>query len=282
MLESYQHFNLKEKTILERMVFRPPLTGGIAMPNDACFLFTIKGQSTVIGPSQQVPLKTNEGVVLKCGSYLNKWAKTKDNSPCEAVAIHFGPDLLKAIFKDELPGFITEKRSVPRICIQKVQLDAMLGNYMESLLFYFDNPSLVNDELLSLKVKELILLLAKTENAQQIYGLLQGLFDPVQFSFKEIVRNNLYQSLTLDNWAILTGMSTSTFKRKFSEAFGESPARYIRHKKLEHAAELLTTTQQRISDIAFQCGFTDMPHFAKSFSGKFGMSATDFRAKNLA
>jgi len=263
------------------MVFMPPMSGANVMSDEACFLFTIKGESTLIGPQQQVPIQTNEGVVMKCGTYLNRWAKSKDSEPCEAIAVHFGRQHLKAIFKDELPEFLTRQSTQPRVCIQKVQLDAMLNNYIQSLLFYFENPSLVNDELLMLKVKELILLLAKTENAQQIYGLLQGLFDPVQFTFKEIVRNNLYQGLTLDEWALLTGMSISTFKRKFTEVFGESPGRYVRTKRLERAAELLTTTQQRVSDIAYQCGFTDMPHFSKSFLQKFGCNATAYRSQNL-
>jgi len=37
--------------------------------------------------------------------------------------------------------------------------------YMDSIIFYFENPGMVSEDLLVLKLKELILLLNETKNA---------------------------------------------------------------------------------------------------------------------
>ena len=153
------------------------------------------------------------GVVMKCGTYLNKWLQTtSEPEPCEAIAIHFDEEIIKKAFEGSIPEFIKRNQPENRICIQKVQVDAMVRNYVESLMFYFNNPSLVNDELLYLKVKELVLMLSKTENSTQLMSIFQGIFDPAVFTFKEIVTNNLFENLSLDDWALLTNLSVSTFQ----------------------------------------------------------------------
>ncbi len=60
----------------------------------------------------------------------------------------------------------------------------------------------------------------------------------------------------------LANLSLSSFKREFRRVFNDSPARYLKHKKLERARQLLEKTYRRIKEIAFECGFEDFPHFA--------------------
>ncbi len=278
MIKSHQHFTIGSKLILERAVLIPPFTVTAKMPDEACFLFTRKGQARVISQGTQLNMKESDGIVAKCGTHLNKWLKTTpDSEPCEAIAVHFNAEIIQKAFDGKVPDFIRQESSDRRVCVQRVQIDAMLENYVESLLFYFNNPSLVNDELLYLKVKELILMLGKTDNADLLINIFHGIFDPEVFSFKEIIHNNLYENLSLEDWANLTNLSVSTFKRKFADAFGDTPARYVRNKKLEKAADLLSHSSKRVSDIAYECGFEDVAYFSKSFSNKFQQTPSDFR-----
>ena len=93
---------------------------------------------------------------------------------------------------------------------------------------------------------------------------MKDLFNPDEYSFKEIIQNNLYEDLSVDNLAMLTNLSTSSFKRKFKEVFDDSPAHYIKTKRLEKAADLLVVSNQRITDICYECGFSDIGHFSTS------------------
>lgn len=280
MIKEYQHFDLLQKIILERVILKPPFRFNASMHNEACFLYTIKGESKLLSPGDSVKINSNEGVVMKCGNYLQNWLQTNEADHCEAIAVHFYPEVLKRIYDKDFPEFLKQAESGGHVSVEKIKVDALISNYIESLLFYFENPSLVNEDLIILKVKELILLLIKTDSSNRIRAILQDLFNPDHFNFKEVIEAHLFENLSLDDFALLTSLSLSSFKRKFKEVFGSSPARYIKTKKLEKSAELLELSSQRISDIAFDCGFNDVAHFSKSFHIHFGVSPTDYRTNH--
>ena len=181
------------------------------------------------------------------------------------------------IYNKEFPDFLLHVNRVKPLNVEKHESSQLLKNYIDSLQFYFDNPSLVTEELLQLKLKELVLLLARTNNATAIQQLLASMFTKIEISFKEIIEANLYNNFTIDELAKLTNLSVSSFKREFNKHYTTSPARYIRERKLKKAAKLLQATSLRISDIAFDCGFSDVAHFSKSFQKMFKVPPSEYR-----
>lgn len=279
MIQHHQSFNLFDKLLLEKVILVPPMTAPGIMPNEACFLYAVRGQSTIYSETERMPLHTEEGVVMKCGNYLNEWlsVSSQPDETCEAIAIHFYPEVLQKIYEKELPDFISFAAQTKPAKLQKVKADQLLKNYIDNLQFYFENPALVSEELLKLKVKELILLLAKTDNFQSIKELISSMFTPNEYSFKEIIEANIYTNRSNEELAMLTNLSLSSFKREFVKVYKASPAKYIKHRKLERAKKLLMHTQQRISDIAFGCGFREVSHFSKCFQQTYQMSPSEFR-----
>jgi len=282
MILKHQHFEILQKTVLERLVFNPPLKADGTMHNEACFLYAVNGNSKLYAATEKQGLKSSEGVVMKCGNYLNNWQKSGTDEPSEAIAIHFYPEIMKLIYDDELPEFLKTEKQVKTVAIEKVTINHLIESYMSNILFYFENPSFVNDELIKLKVKELILLLVKSDESGRILNIIKDLFNPSQYEFKDIINSNLYEDLSVDDLAVLSGLSMSSFKRKFNEIFNESPARYIKNKRLDKASELLKATTKRISDICYETGFGDPTHFTKSFSEKFKYSPSEYRSKYLS
>ncbi len=282
MILNYQCFELDKKTILERVVFKPPLQAVTNMHDEACLLYPVRGTATLYGATEKQSLSTGQGVVMKCGNYVNHWQKVDGNEPCEAIAIHFNPEVLKQVYSDGLPEFLTRPAKASPTTIHSVKMDQLIDQYMQGLKVYFDNESLIDDDLLVLKVKELIQLLIKTDDSEHILEILRSLFNPVEYQFKEVIHTHLLENLSVEEFAVLTDMSVSTFKRKFNEVFGESPARYIRTKRLEKAAEMLRLPHLRISDVCYDCGFNDVTHFSKAFSAHFGTSPSDYRESVLS
>jgi AraC-like DNA-binding protein len=277
MIITHQHFSLLEKCILERIVFIPPIKKSSVMENEACFLYSVNGQSSLYSANQKMELSSKDGVVLKCGSYLQNHYKSSDDKPYEKIAIHFHPEVLKLIYKDDLPEFLKNRPSKNIQPIERIKVDKMIGQYIDSLIFYFESPSLVNDELVVLKVKELLLLLIKTDSSEQIQNILKDLFNPTEVDFKKIIQAHLYSNLTITDLSLLSNLSVSTFKRTFRQIYNDSPAHYIKVKRLEKSAELLKITSDRISDIGYDCGFNTIGHFSKSFIAHFQMSPSDYR-----
>ena len=148
---------------------------------------------------------------------------------------------------------------------------------MEGLLFYFENPSLVNEDVLVLKFKEIVLLLSQTRNIESIQVILSQLFSPTTYTFKQIIEAHLFTPITIEELAQHNNLSVSSFKREFSKHYNDTPANYIKGRKLEKAAELLLISDERISDIAFDCGFNDLANFTKSFSEKYHKTPKKYR-----
>ena len=281
MILQHDHFNILDKVVFQRVVFKPPFKSDLTMRDEACFFHVIKGTSRLLIPNDQIDMTASDSFVMKCGTYLNTWFKNEDDTPNEAVMVHFYPDVLKLVYDNQLPDFFTSKRKPIRRTVEKVRLNQMIKNYIGSLLFYFEHPSMVTEELIKLKVKELILLLVNTGNSEQVLTILGDLFNPEQYEFKEIIQSHLFENINLDDLATLTGLSLSSFKRKFKTIFNSSPSRYIKQQRLEKAENLLKTTMLRISDLAFDCGFNDLGHFSKSFVAAYQYTASDYRKKYI-
>ena len=106
---------------------------------------------------------------------------------------------------------------------------------------------------------------------------LSSMFKLNPTEFESTIKNNLYSNLSVQQMAQLCAMSTSSFKRKFKETYNESPKKFVANKKLEKAKNLLKNSSERISTIAYDCGFETLSTFNRSFKFKTGISPSEFR-----
>lgn len=276
MVHKHQHYDLLGKMIFERVIFTPPLRLNDTLESEACMLYSLSGKSTLYSSDKKYSLNPGKGIFMKCGNYFNHWHKNKDKSKNEAIAIHLYPEVMNYVYKDKLPDFLISKKPKEPTDLQFVTEESFLKTYINSLLLYFDNPELVDEEVIILKVKELLNLLYKT-NSNNIRTLLRDMFTPSQLNFKDVILKNIYQDLSLEELAHLCNMSLSSFKRKFKTLFNDSPATYIKNKRLEKAAEILKISKNRIAEIGYECGFSSTDLFSKSFKNKYGITPTEYR-----
>ncbi len=279
MIKDYKYLDLFEKMIFEKMILIPPFKTLAQMPDEACFLYVLQGEHDAHSTTKKIRLRPKDAVLMKCGRFIGEWLQTSEYGECEAIAIHLYPEVLKKIYENDIPDFIKQyKKGTTKVDIHKVAGDELIDSFIKSLEFYFQNPQLVDEALLKLKLKELILLLTKTEKAESIMQLISDIFSPKQVSLKEVIDAHIFSNISVEELAELSNLSLSSFKREFAKVYNNSPAQYLKTKKIERAAELLTISDQRISDIAYDCGFADVSHFSKSFHEKFGVSPSQFRS----
>lgn len=282
MIIEHKTFDLYGKKVFVKAVIKPPLTMPNPMLDEACFLYIRKGIGIAYSEADHITAYENEGILMKCGSYLNKMLTENEGDTYEAMAVHFYPEVLSKIYDCELPAFLKNKRGqLPQRPGTKIVLDDLFQKFFDSLLYYFSNPELVNEDLMSLKLKELLLLLDNTKESDKLHHILSSLFSPQAYSFKSIVESHLYDNLSIEDLAQIAGQSLSSFKRTFKEVFGSSPGKYIREQRLIRAADLLTTTRQSISEIAYTCAFNDLASFSNCFRRQFGCSPSDYRQASI-
>jgi len=280
MIIKKRTFSLFGKEVLNKISVKPPYEAQSQMLDEACLLYVLDGEPVFISETAQLTGKRGEAILQKCGIYLNKIYATKKNSPNEFITIHFHPEILKEVFNDELPDVLKPSRKSPLISnMTAIRGNAMIKKFFDSLLFYFEYEELIDDEILKLKIKELILLLIKTQNDQEIASILANLFTLRAYNLKEIVSAHVYTTTSIDQLAKLCALSRSSFIRDFKKEYRQTPAAYIKNKKLERAADLLTYSSESIGTIAYSCGFNNSAHFSRSFYIKYKDPPSKYRLK---
>lgn len=69
----------------------------------------------------------------------------------------------------------------------------------------------------------------------------------------------------VDVLAAACGLSRSHFGRAFKASTGLSPHRWLLHRHVQQAAEMLERTDDSISAVAVKCGFADQSHLSRVF-----------------
>lgn len=91
------------------------------------------------------------------------------------------------------------------------------------------------------------------------------------------IQGRLDQDLSLEALAERAGQSTWHFHKQFLRAVGETPKRYTSRLRLERAAFLLLIFDDRVLDVALDCGFQNHETFSRAFRRHFGSSPTKYR-----
>jgi AraC-like DNA-binding protein len=278
MIVSRQHFDLGNKPVIEKLIIKTPFRLGAMFQDEACFIYFKNGKTILSLPTEKLEIGSTESVILNCSNYFVDFMQKALSDTIEVYAVHLYPDLLKEIYKDTIPQF--PKNKAAGEYARKIVSQSIINHFIDSLIFYFEHPDLVNPELLVLKIKELILLLLQSDNSVTIQELLSNLFSPRQANLKDIIQNHLFSNLSVTELAKLANLSISSFKRAFKNMYNDTPANYLRTKKMEKAIDLLKQSDYSVSDICFQVGFNDTSHFTKAFKKHTKQSPVSFRSTN--
>jgi AraC-type DNA-binding domain-containing proteins len=77
--------------------------------------------------------------------------------------------------------------------------------------------------------------------------------------------------------AMLCGLGTRQFLRRFTGAVGLSPGRYALERRVALAAEALARGEEPVEAIAARLGFADRFHFSKAFRARVGVPPATYR-----
>lgn len=92
---------------------------------------------------------------------------------------------------------------------------------------------------------------------------------------------NMRCALTSKEVARAAGLSQRSMQRKFSEEIGESWGQLLTRMRMINALELLATQDQKIIQIAEECGYYSLSAFNRCFKEYTGLTPTEFRKRIL-
>lgn len=93
----------------------------------------------------------------------------------------------------------------------------------------------------------------------------------------QYIQEHYAGGLTLAEIARSANVSENECLRCFRSMIGSTPFQYVRQVRIQRAAELLASTDRKVSDIGAECGFQEMSYFAKTFREVKGCTPGEFR-----
>lgn len=238
-------------------------------------VFTISGTKLLHLPEQVLNIGPGSLVLLKRGIYV--MAEYLERSKDFEALMLFLP--VKTVREFVLRQKLELPKGKKELFYVVVPADELLIGFRDQYRGYFGKQLRDMEELLLVKIQELLLLLLATEQRASILAFLSALMQEEPGDLAFIVQRYLFQPLTLEELAGLSNRSLATFKRDFQRHYHTAPRQWINHKRLEHARMLLQTTDQPVGDIALACGFESASHFIRLFRRAFGTTPQTLRTK---
>ncbi len=99
---------------------------------------------------------------------------------------------------------------------------------------------------------------------------------------QRIMQRRLDRDLNLDALASAANLSKFHFARKFKQLTGHAPIQHFIHLKMQHACQLLDSTQEPIKLVANRLGYHDPHYFSRLFKRVIGVSPQQYRQHRIA
>ncbi len=94
---------------------------------------------------------------------------------------------------------------------------------------------------------------------------------------REYAEANFLRSLSLAEIAAAAGVHRVHLAREFRRYYSTTVGDFLRSRRVEHACQLLCSTEDPLADIAVACGFSDQSHFGTTFRRHIGLTPSRFR-----
>ncbi|MDN5286057.1 MAG: AraC-type DNA-binding protein [Mucilaginibacter sp.] len=258
---SFVHYTERDSFAKNRVVF-----------NCYTISFVINGEKIIIRPSSNTVVGTGEGIVIPAGNSLIAEHALNDHQ-YSSILIFFPVSFaVNFLNKHQLSARSLSTQNTDYI---KFRQTNYLAGYIKSLQVLIHEQQNLSYELAVNKVEELLLVLLQSHR-EQLISLLQSNPASPSLQLKNLVENNLFNNLTLDELAFLSHKSLASFKRDFEKAYQVAPGKYIRERKLELARQELSQGKNA-SSLYLDFGYDNLSNFSSAFKKQFGVSPKQYQ-----
>lgn len=98
---------------------------------------------------------------------------------------------------------------------------------------------------------------------------------------RELLHDRCCKPVSISEIARAAGVHPIHLTRTFRKFFKCTPGDYLRERRLETAAALLSHGHAPIAEVALESGFADQSHLCRAFKRKFGLTPAEYR-RNIA
>jgi len=137
-------------------------------------------------------------------------------------------------------------------------------------------------EMLQMMLKRILILCTRIYKKQNNYESIDASKIDLIKQFNFLVEQYFKDKHTVAEYADLLNKSPKTLSNLFKKIGNKTPLELIQQRRMLEARRLLTYTNEPVSEIGYQIGFSDIQSFSRFFKKQEGSSPSDFRNFQLA
>ena len=191
------------------------------------------------------------------------------------------------IFPNQIHSLSTEKQSRHILCIFSPQLVRSYNNIYANKIptdnmfvldkFYVEQYATLHNSKNILKVKGFLYSVCAEFDLHATYVERKNKNEDLLFKIFQFVENNYMTDCSLD--ALATGISYHSvyLSRYFKHHTGLTFTDYVNRYRINEAAYILKNSQQKILDIAYDCGLDSLRSFNRNFKAIMGITPNEYR-----
>lgn len=213
-----------------------------------------------------IEVNVGEAFFMTKGEYV--MSEVVGEQDYECLLIFFDHHMTKKLIS-ELPFKLNPTKSIDTKNIFKFKMNPFLQNTTDSLKLYLEEKPRFGDDLISLKLKELMLLVLGSCHKDNFINFCQNLTLD-KSDLKSFMESNFEKDLSIEEFAKLSGRSLSAFKNEFKSIYKETPMKWILRKRLEKGRFLIQKLGYEVGLAAHTVGFKTHAHFTRLYTKEFG------------
>lgn len=236
-------------------------------------IYILSGELEITDGARKTILRQGECAFMRRDNRMWLQKRVSGRHPYHSIVMKFSREYLKEHFstidRRHLPADAERKKS----SLVKFPADRPdVRSLFESLVPYFDAKEAPDEYLLKMKMAEGLHAVLRTD--KDLYASLFDFVEPWKIDIADFMEKNYMNDLTMEELAYYTGRSLATFKRDFKKISELTPQKWLIHRRLEAARELIRKGGRKVSEICFDVGFKNLSHFSKLYKEMYGMSPT--------
>ncbi|MFC5410192.1 helix-turn-helix domain-containing protein [Larkinella bovis] len=255
---------------------------GRSMLHSNAISLVISGKKTMHFAEKVVRIQDDEFHFLSAGNCLVSMDLSEE-TVFRSILIFFDNQVLADFYRKYEKLIQTKRASLtistePYVAFRK---DAFTRQFIESLTILTQLGGAISEEMKQLKLEELLLYLLTTNPQTLLSFQSVPQTDGDDWQLRKAVEANLTSPVSIEELAFLCNTSVSTFKRRFFRVYGTSPSRWLLHRRMELAKELLGQYRQKPSEVYHQVGYESHSSFSQSFRQVVGLTPKAFQRQEL-
>src|SRR5210317_1985263 len=223
MVLDHKKIEINQQVVFETIICNTDTTFTFQLNDEAYFIYVKHGHHVAISPNEIIEVPEGDLGIAVGKTLILKAYPNKENQHYQVLLIHITREFVAKAFGNKFPDISTSSENEFSKDMFTGKACVISKNYVDGIMHYFYNQHVVTDEILAIKIKEILLLLLTSKKAEELALLLEHFVNKRTASFKEVIETHVLSEITLEELSQLCNMSLSTFKRHFKKIYGTTP-----------------------------------------------------------